>query len=258
MDTSTLNPLYSSTGPFATLIVDVSRDNENGAHEHELRVRAACEDLLAQGAEKQLVEAARERLEEVVDRPAPVARLVVTTPDGVVYDDLAPMRVDRTVATVGALPDLASWIEHRDGAVTFVLAVVDHRGGDVAVLNSDVPEPEEHESIGGETQYEHKVPVGGWSALRYQHTTENVWAEHAEAVVEQVLHHVREGHRLVLLAGDPASRGMVRDGLDHPDIDLVELETGTRAEDGGDAALQQAIREALNGPRGGATDAGRA
>jgi hypothetical protein len=191
------------------------------------------------------VEAARERLLEAVDRPAPVARLVVATPTGVVLDELASVRVDRPVATWGPLPDLAAWIEHRDSAVTFVLAVVDHQGGDVAVFDSDVPEPEQQESVGGESDFVHRVPVGGWSALRYQHTTENVWARNAEAVADEVVSHVRKGHRLVLLAGDPTSRGLVRDGLDASKAELVELEAGTRAEDGGDEALQQAIREAL-------------
>jgi hypothetical protein len=78
------------------------------------------------------------------------------------------------VATWGPIPDLSSWIRHRDGAVTFVLALVDHEGGNVAVYDSQVPEAEQEESVGGEEQFVHKVPVGGWSALRYQHTTENV------------------------------------------------------------------------------------
>ena len=40
MDTSTLSKLFQADGPFATALVDVGHDNENGAHEHELRVRA--------------------------------------------------------------------------------------------------------------------------------------------------------------------------------------------------------------------------
>jgi hypothetical protein len=129
--------------------------------------------------------------------------------------------------------------------VTFVLAVVDHEGGDVAVYRSDVPQAEEEASVGGEERFVHKVPVGGWSALRYQHNTDNVWARNADAVVEQVVSHLRDGHRLVLLAGDPQSRGLVRDGLAGSRAELVELPTGSRSEDGGDEALAQAIREAL-------------
>jgi hypothetical protein len=246
METTAFTTLYDADGPFATALVDVSHADENGAHEHELRVRAAADALREQGADEAVVHAVVARLSEVVDQPAPVARLVVATAQDVVLDEVAATRVDDVVATWGPLPDLTRWVEHSDSAVSFVLAVVDHEGGDVAVYRSDVPDAEEEASVGGgDEQFVHKVPVGGWSALRYQHTTENVWARNAEAVVEEVTSHVRKGHRLVLLAGDPQSRGMVRDGLAGTGAELVELPTGSRAEDGGDEALAQAIREAL-------------
>jgi hypothetical protein len=246
MDTSSLAPLFQVDGPFATVHVDVSRDSENAEREHELRVRAACDRLAEQDADPAIVEQVSQVLSEPVERPSPVTRLVVANREGVQLDELAGIRVDETVATWGPLPDLSSWISHRDGAVTFVLALVDHQGGNVAVYDSQVPEAEQEESVGGEEQFVHKVPVGGWSALRYQHTTENVWARNAQAVVEAVTSHVRAGHRLVLLAGDPQSRGMVNDELAALEgIELLELGTGTRAADGGDEALQQAIREAL-------------
>ena len=36
MDTTALRPALEATGPFATALVDVSHESENGAHEHEL------------------------------------------------------------------------------------------------------------------------------------------------------------------------------------------------------------------------------
>ena len=245
MQTTDLTTLYQASGPFATVLTDVSHDTENGEHEHELRVRAACDQLREQGADEGVVETVRTTLGELVHQPSPVARLLVVTAEGVQHDEVASVRVDQPVVSWGPLPDLATWIEHRDGTVSFVLALVDHEGGDVALYDSDVPDPEQEASVGGETQFVHKVPVGGWSALRYQHTTDNVWARNAEAVVVEVLGHVRRGTRLVLLAGDPQSRGIVRGHLENTEAELVELESGTRAEDGGDEALQQAIREAL-------------
>ncbi|MGY2702960.1 MULTISPECIES: baeRF2 domain-containing protein [unclassified Nocardioides] len=245
MDTSTLSELFQSSGPFATAFVDVGHENENGEHEHELRVRAACEQLRDQGADDKVVALVAERLGELPAQPSPVARVVVANADGVGYDELASTRVDVPTATWAPLPDLARWIEHRDSAVTFVLALVDHEGGDVALYSSDVPAAEEEASVGGEERFVHQVPVGGWSALRYQRNTENVWARNAEAVVDEVVGHVRRGHRLVLLAGDPQSRGLVRDKLAGTEAELVELETGSRADDGGDDAQAQAVREAL-------------
>jgi hypothetical protein len=245
MDTTPFAPIYQQAGPFATALVDVGHDNENGEHEHELRVRGVCDQLTEQGATDSVVAAVSERLLELVERPAPVARLVVATDDGIAHDEVVGVRIDQPVASWGPLPDLAPWIECRDSAVTFVLALVDHEGGQVALYDSEVPEAHEEAEVGGETRFVHKVPVGGWSALRYQHNTENVWGRNAEAVVEEIESHLRRGHRLVLLAGDPQSRGIVRGHLEDSRAELVELDTGTRAEDGGDEALQQSIREAL-------------
>ena len=245
MRTSSLSDLYAAPGPFASVTLDVSHDSENGEHEHELRVRAACEELAEAGAPDDVVQQISDRLGELVNEPAPVSRTVVATTDGVLFDEVTHTRVDQPVATWGPLPDVTTWIERQDSTTHFVLAVVDHEGGDVAVYDSDVPEPEEEKSVGGETHHAHKVPVGGWSALRYQHVTENVWARNAEAVADEVASHISSGHRLVLLAGDPQSRPIVLERLASSPATIVELESGTRAEDGGDEAFQQAIRQAL-------------
>jgi hypothetical protein len=245
MRTTRLSELYAGQGPFATVMLDVSHDNENGDHEHQLRVRAATEELAAAGAPDDVVKQVAERLTELVGDAAPVARTVVASSSGVLLDEVNHFRVDQPVVSWSPLPDLARWVQHQDAVTPFVLAVVDHEGGDVAVYDSDVPEPAEQQSVGGETHHVHKVPVGGWSALRYQHVVENVWARNAEAVADEVISHVRSGYRLVLLAGDPQSLPTVRARLEDTRATVVELSTGTRANDGGDEALQQAIREAL-------------
>src|SRR3712207_4888199 len=110
MRTHTFRDLYDAKGPFATALIDVAHDSENGAHEHELRARAACERLAELGATQEVVDAVSERLAEQVNQPAPVARLVVATPDGVTYDEVAALRDDTPVATWAALPDLGAWI----------------------------------------------------------------------------------------------------------------------------------------------------
>ncbi|MCW2850098.1 MAG: hypothetical protein JWR90_4072 [Marmoricola sp.] len=245
MDTAPFTTIYQHAGPFATALVDVGHDNEHGEHEHELRVRAVCDQLTEQGAPDSVVSAVGDRLRELVERPAPIARLVVATGEGIAHDEIIGVRVDRPVSTWGPLPDLAPWIAHRDSSLTFVLVLVDHEGGDVALYDSEVPESQEEAAVGGETRFVHMVPVGGWSALRYQHNTENVWRRNAEAVVQEVRSHVHRGHRLVLLAGDPQSRGIVRGQLEDTKAEVVELDTGTRAEDGGEEALQEAVGQAL-------------
>jgi len=245
MRTTRLTDLYRHDGPFASVTLDVSHATESGAHEHELRVRDVCQTLIDAGAEGRAVEAVSNRLREELDEASPVARTIVATADGVVFDATIHGAVETPRASWGPLPDVAAWIEHQDAATPFVLALVDHVGGDVAVYTSDVPEPEETSTAGGETTHVHKVPTGGWSALRYQHYTENVWKENAEALTEEIVSCVRAGNRLVLLAGDPHSRHFVRQKLDPTPATVVELGSHSRAEDGGEEAFAQAIREAL-------------
>ncbi|WBQ04044.1 baeRF2 domain-containing protein [Kribbella sp. CA-293567] len=245
MDVTRLSRIFTEDGPFASVLLDVSRDSETGAHEQELRVRAAAEELAQAGAPAEVVEAVSERLSEQVDLPAPAARTVVANRSGVVFDEVTHQRVDPPSVGWGPLPDLVGWLHLADRNLRFVLALVDHEGGDVAVYNSDIPEPESQTSAGGETTHVHKVPVGGWSALRYQHETENVWSRNADAVADEVQSVIRSGVRLVLVAGDPRSAAQVTERLENTPATVVRLESGGRAEDGGDEAQQQAIREAL-------------
>jgi Bacterial archaeo-eukaryotic release factor family 2 len=185
-------------------------------------------------------------LSELVDQPAPVARTVVANREGVQLDEVVQARVDQPEVAWGPLPVLDTWLTIQEtGGRRFVLAVVEHVGGDVAVCSAVVPEPLRQTSAGGETFRAHKVPTGGWSALRYQHVVENVWKDNAEAVADEIRRLVHQGESLVLLAGDPQSRPKVLDALGTTQAEVVVLQTGTRAEDGGDEALEHAVREAL-------------
>lgn len=245
MRTTRLTDLYEHEGPFASVILDVSHATENGAEEHRLHARNACDSLREQGADDALVQAVAERIEEQVNEAAPVARAVVANASGVLFDEVFAAQVDQPVATYAALPDLRTWIEHQDSRVQFVLALVDHEGGDVRVYASDQAVPEQEETAGGETNHVKKFGGGGWSALRYQHVTENVWKQNAEDVAEAIQHHITGGIRLVLLGGDPHSRSIVVDNLKDPNAEVVQLEHAGRTEDGGEESLWEAVREAL-------------
>ena len=245
MDTAELTPVFRTTGPFATVLIDVGHDSETGAHEHDLRVRAARDALRAQGADDAVADLVVDRIGEAVAEPAPMARIVVASTNGIAFDELSHVRVDRPVATWGPLPDLARWLEQCDTAVSFVLALVDHEGGDVSVYTSDLPTPEVSDSITGNTENIHQKGADDWGALKFQHRTENVWKQNAAEVAEHVMSHVRTGIRLVFLGGDPRSRSLVRDRLNTAEAEVVDLDHGSRARDGGEEALAEAIRTAL-------------
>lgn len=247
MKAERISHLFADPGPFASVFVDVSRNTESGAHEVEVRIRNATDRLAAAGAPDAVVELVVERLGESHDVPAPASQVVVATSRGVLLDDIVHAHTPRTAASWDALPDLTDWIACVDGAVTFVLALVDHEGGEVLTYGVDrSAEPVTASSHQGEDPHEHKVRGGGLAHRRYQRSAENVWAANAKAVAELLRSRISDGVRLIVLAGDPTSRTQVRAALDEDGTaEVVELEHGGRARDGGDEALHEAIREVL-------------
>jgi hypothetical protein len=246
MRTDRIASLYDDPGRFASVLVDLSRDSEDGQHRVELQVRAARERLAGQGAPDQVLGAVEERLTEDLREPAPVSRFLVVTERGVLFDDMVRTRTEEPLATWDALPDLTQWIAIQDGYIPFVLAFVDHTGGQVAAYRTDALNADEHEVVRGETDHVHKFGGGGWAHLRYQHVTENVWRQNAQAVVDQVRSHVSAGFRLVLLAGDPKSRGQARQLLgDSGPAEVMHLDVAGGTLEADDDSLDKAVQEAL-------------
>jgi len=248
MKTNRIADLYADPGPFASVHIDVSRDAENADQHVELQARAVCDQLREQGAPDDVVKVLQELLVENTHTPAPVSRTVVATEaGGVLFDQLVHDNTEQPSASWGPLPDLGAWLQSEDSNTPFVLAVVNHEGGDVAAYVTDAAAPTAQTSVGDSSEIINKVKGGGWGHMRYQNATENVWSDNAAAVVDEIRSHVRKGFRLVLLAGDPKSRSMVRELLgDSGPGELLDIdEGGGRSEDGGDEVLQEAVRERL-------------
>lgn len=239
--------LYEDPGPFATVFVDVSRGTATGEQEVEIRRRNVADRLDASGAPEAVVDNVLERLRDSAHVPAPASQIVVATPRGVLLDDVVHAHTVRTVAAWDELPDLTDWIACVDGAIAFVLALVDHEGGEVFTYGVDRHESPVAQTAGNEDPNEHKVRGGGLAHRRYQRTAENAWAENAGEVADLLRSKISDGLRLIVLAGDPKSRTQVRSALDNAtSVEIVELDHGGRAEDGGDEALHDAIREVLS------------
>src|SRR4051795_12797517 len=62
MDVSFLEPVFTSSGPYATVCADVTHTTATADTELDLRVRAVAEKLTEQGAPEAVVEAVRGRL----------------------------------------------------------------------------------------------------------------------------------------------------------------------------------------------------
>jgi hypothetical protein len=247
MKTDRLADLYADPGPFASVYLDVSRDMENGDRIVELAARSAGESLAEQGASQDVVEAVRGRLTESTHEGAPVSRLVIATERGILLDELAHSRTPQPTAVWAALPDLAGWLTAADSVVPFVLARVDHEGGQVETYRSGGWSPEEEQEVGSPDVHEHKFGGGGWSHLRFQRVSENAWIRNAEAVAEEIKRQLTRDIGLVLLAGDVRSRQEVQEALGEIRAEVVQIDGGSPHVDGGDEALQEAVRNVLAG-----------
>ena len=242
-----IKDLFDDPGPFASAYAEVSRAQHDGDTLAELAARAAYDNLVEQGAPEGVAAQVRDRLAASTHRPAPVSRCVVVSERGVLFDELTAVHRPQPRHSWGALPDLASWVQDASLVVPYVLALVDHTGGRVQTFADGSPRPAQEAEITDDSDHVQKVSAGGWSQQRWQRSTEEVWARNAEDVVQEIQRQVAGGPDLLVLAGDVQSRQLVEGELGDVRAEVVQLERGSRSEDGGDEALEHEIREVLRG-----------
>jgi sulfur relay (sulfurtransferase) complex TusBCD TusD component (DsrE family) len=246
MKSERLASIYRDPGPFASAYLEISRDQEQGNRVVELAVRAVAEQLAAQGAPSEVVAQVQEALGQSTGQPAPISRCVVASERGVLFDELTRSHHAHPVSTWSPLPDVAAWLRDANRQVPFVLALVDHEGGDVTTYSADDMDPEREASVGEPSKYEHKVRGGGWSHLNWQRSAETVWARNAAEVAAEIERQVRTGPGLVILAGDEHSRSLVTEQLpDTISAQLRVLDRAGRPVDGGDDALAADVESVL-------------
>ena len=244
MKTDRLRSIYSDPGPFGSAYLEVSRDREQGDRVVELGVRAVGEELAAQGAPPEVVGEVEQRLLRSTGQPAPISRCVVATERGVLLDQLTRSHHAQPVTTWGPLPDVTVWLSDASRQIPFILALVDHEGGDVTTYAADAMQPELEASVGEPSKYEHKVRGGGWSHLNWQRSAETIWAQNATEVAAEIERQVRNGPELVILAGD--ERSLVTKQLpDTISAEILVLGRAGRPVDGGGDALAEDVESAL-------------
>jgi hypothetical protein len=252
MDLTFLERVYAVPGPVATVYLPAGRTDESGAHEVELRWRAAADGLREQGAPDTVIDALAGPATAPPDRGGQLTRVLVATGEGaVVLDEEVPGDLTGALtesATWGPLPDVLPLLRGRQEAMPYVLALVDRAGADIEVhgFRDEV----ERASVEGDTQYISKVNAGGWSQARYQRTAENLWEENAGEVAKEVdrLVEVTDA-RVVAVAGDVRACALLEEHLGASARErVVRLEAGARGEGAGreslDAELAGHLQEA--------------
>jgi hypothetical protein len=245
MNLERLADLYADPGPFASAYVEVSRAAEDGDRLAKLQARSARDTLVSQGAPEAVADRVMEALSASTHEGAPVSRCVVASANGVLLDAITHRHRPQPVAAWDVLPEVAGWLEDESLLVPHILVVVDHEGGTVTTFASDPAHPDREADVTNVSDHEHKFHGGGWAHLRYQHNTENIWFRNQEEVATELRQQLREGPDLVILAGDPQARPKLLQALGDVHATVVQLDRGSRSADGGDAALQAQLQEAL-------------
>jgi hypothetical protein len=234
MDVSFLEPVFSATGPFATVCADVTHTTENADTELDLRVRAVADRLTGQGAPEPVVEAVRGRLLEGNDggRAGTLrGRAVVVAADGsVVLDEALADSPRRETCEWSPQPALLPVLSQLAGRVPHLVVIADRVGADISVVGPG-GRAEEEKQVEGDTFHMQKVKVGGWAHNTYMHTAENQWIENADQVAEEIASLARRlPLGFVLVAGDVRARQILTDRASDSWSGLVvSMEEGGRA-----------------------------
>lgn len=240
--------LYDDPGPFASVYLDVTRNTEDGERIVEIRARDAIDDLRNQGAPDSVADRVRDALTANTHLAAPVARMVVASERGLLLDEVNRVAVTRPTVAWDGLPDLAAWLSDAD-AGEFVLALVDHEGGDVASYSPATMQAERRTEVGSKSPWEHKIKGGAWNQLNFQRSTETVWGRNADEVVAEIGRQLKPDIDLVVIGGDQDGRARVLDRLHQLEkgghFDVVELSGGSRESDGSGEEIISELRHVI-------------
>lgn len=247
-----LKELTAHPGPFATVYLDASHDTEDAGRQGALRWAAAREELAAAGAGDTVLSALDAAVQAADPPRGRAGRVLVAAGDAVLLDRLLPAPPDRPVAVWGELPDLLPMLLALPEPRTAVVARIGEPGGEILVATAGEDPEHVADATAGEWRT-HKVRAGGLAHLNMQERVEESWRRNTVAVAERVDRLVREtGARVLVVAGDAASRSRLRDALSERSAGIavdVEFSGGGGSDEDLAAAVTEALADAENASR---------
>ncbi|ABS01526.1 Vms1/Ankzf1 family peptidyl-tRNA hydrolase [Kineococcus radiotolerans] len=238
-------------GPHVSVYMDATRDRETSAHDVDVRWQDARAGLSGQGAPEPALAALDTVATEPTGVGGPVGRAMLASADGLELHLLLPGPPLREEASAGPVPHLMPLVRSLADDVRYVLVELDRAGADLTVARSDAVESPQKLSVEGGHDLLHKVPGGGWAALRYQHAVQDSWDHNAAAVAAELDALVRrEKPEVVLLTGDVKAAAALRSKATPAVLDLlVEVQGGSRAAGTHEKAFAAAVAQALDAVR---------
>ena len=185
MELHDLTDVLSAPGPFVTVHVETESAVEQAQDKYELQWKNILSELQDKGVDERTRTALADARGSHADG---ASRLVVATPaDGTVRLAVSlGTAPQRQVVDVAPLPHLLPLVEDVTTRVPHVVVLADHAGADVTAYY-DADHVAHQVVVKGHAPDIRKVPVGGWSQLRYQQRAENGWDANAREIVDSVV-----------------------------------------------------------------------
>ena len=240
--------LLSTSEPASVVYADVSGDQENPGRFAELRARGIAQRLEDLGAPAADIETIETTLSRTTGAPSPVSRFLVVRGGALIVDELlagAPVVPERE--SFGPVPDVTPLLRHRPSDVGYVVVETQRGAAEVSLRRTAHIGTVSDERVEGRDDTLHKIRGGGWSHLRYQRHTEEIWRQNeaeVAAVVERVV--AERSPSFVVAAGDPRAVRLLADELTEPASSLLTVvESNVAPEGSSDEALDAAIERLL-------------
>jgi hypothetical protein len=213
MDLSFLKPLQDRSGPYASIVLDMTRTAEESSKLIELRWRALREELAGAGTPRETLNAL-DRLVADRDEGRDSGGLVAFAAGGeVVLTETLDGPPPSDLAHFGPLPHVLPLLACRSEPVPHLIIVVDRLGGEVTRVDGGAPETV---SVRPAADFPvRKTQAGDLNQSRQQRAAEDVWKANAKKVA-QVAGQWAADAKVIVLAGDPRMRSLLLEELEEP------------------------------------------
>ena len=241
-----LSMVLTEPGPWTYAYIDGHGGEPQGIERS--RRRAVIDALGHAGSPTSDVEAIGRALDEDGGFPSPSTRFVLARQGRIEVDErFAGPRLGPELIGHGPVPCILPLLRHRAADVRYLVVETGREGAQLRVERAGRARAEALQNVEGRTDSLPKVQAGGWSHLKYQQHSEEIWSQNQAEVAEAVERTVRErAPRFVVVAGDVRARQLLRDQLGpHARELVVEVDAHTRAAGSDSGALDSAVAEAV-------------
>lgn len=213
------------------------------------RQRSLGDTLRDAGAPESDRDAVDGALSQGAGVPSPSVRYLLVRNGAVELDETFPgSRLGPQIVGHGPVPPVLPLLRERATDSRYLVVETAREGARISVEHAHRRVGDESHEIEGRTDSLPKVQAGGWSHKRYQMHTEDVWKHNQDEVAAEVDELVRTRRpKFVVVTGDVRARQLLAEQLAPATRSiLIEVDEHTKAAGSSDAALQDAVGDALD------------